>query len=212
MIPRTHELRASGRTVTYGCGAAVALCVTLAGLAGCGSSNGSGGGGQAPPNLEWAQWPMPDSGTILCTDGATETACPSSGSGYGQDGNYLVNLPSYSTSSNTVLDTVTGLRWQRVMSGSKYTWSAAPTYCAGLNLDGYTGWRVPTYIELVSLADLGRSYPAIDVSSFPGDQTEWFWSSSSSASDSSKAWGIHPSNAELGTWSKDELYRVRCVR
>lgn len=68
------------------------------------------------------------------------------------------NLPnpfSYTDNGNgTVTDHVTGLVWQKVVSGSA-TFADAPAYCSGLTLAapaGYT-WQVPTRIQLLSIVD-----------------------------------------------------------
>ena len=84
---------------------------------GCGSTVTAYSAAEAVPDLEWARWPMPDSATIFCMNGGVKIDCPASGSGYGQDGNQLVNSPSYgyTATSSTVLDLVTGLRWQRAV-------------------------------------------------------------------------------------------------
>jgi hypothetical protein len=68
------------------------------------------------------------------------------------------NLPNpfnYTDNGNgTVTDHVTGLVWQKVVSGSA-TFAAAPTYCAGLTLPAPAGltWQVPTRIQLLSIVD-----------------------------------------------------------
>jgi hypothetical protein len=67
----------------------------------------------------------------------------------------LPNPFSYTDNGDgTVTDHVTGLVWQRVVSGSA-TFAAAPAYCSGLMLPapaGYT-WQVPTRIQLLSILD-----------------------------------------------------------
>jgi hypothetical protein len=54
----------------------------------------------------------------------------------------------------TVLDHVTGLVWQKAVSGSA-TWAAAPAYCTSLTLPAPNGmtWQVPTRIQLLSIVD-----------------------------------------------------------
>ena len=90
----------------------------------------------------WA-YPLPDTGQTKCYNNTEEITCPSPGEDfYGQDGNYLINPPSYSkldaggndladsaTSWVMVRDNVTGLIWEvKTDDGSihdkdnKYTW------------------------------------------------------------------------------------------
>ena len=47
--------------------------------------------------------------------------------------------------------------------------SDAPAYCAGLTLNGHTGWRVPTLNELASTVNEALVGPAINRTAFPRD-------------------------------------------
>lgn len=51
----------------------------------------------------------------------------------------------------TWVDPATGLRWQQSPADKKVAWSGAPAYCAGLELGGYSDWRLPRIGELRSL-------------------------------------------------------------
>jgi hypothetical protein len=68
---------------------------------------------------------------------------------------HLPNPFSYADNGDgTVTDHVTGLVWQKVVSGSG-TFADAPAYCAGLSLAkpaGFT-WQVPTRMQLLSIVD-----------------------------------------------------------
>ncbi|MFA7607548.1 MAG: DUF1566 domain-containing protein [Rhodocyclaceae bacterium] len=59
------------------------------------------------------------------------------------------------------------------------------------NLCGATDWRMPTVKELVGIADLGRSNPAIDPDYFPNTPSSIVWSGSPSAGYSGYAWGVY---------------------
>jgi hypothetical protein len=67
----------------------------------------------------------------------------------------------YTLTTNTALDTRTGLRWMRGYapggSAGSQTWSSGAQACQGLTLDGFTGWRLPTTRELDSLYDWRKS-------------------------------------------------------
>ena len=193
----------------------VGVFVTNACASGCGQSATAWSGVvPEPPDFDWAHWPMPDSATIYCTDGSAYTSCPSPGeSSYGQDGNYTINAPSYTTTVEKVLDDVTGLRWQRTLPSASYTWSDAKAYCATLTLEGVPGWRLPTVIELLSISDFGRSNPAIDTVAFPGTPAvAFFWSSTPYAADPGRAWGVHSGTGYDSSKATTDTWRVRCVR
>jgi len=63
--------------------------------------------------------------------------------------------PAYVTTAGTALDPRTGLRWQRgQVPGSPVTWTEALQACQSLQLDGFSGFRLPTMRELESLYDV----------------------------------------------------------
>ncbi len=59
------------------------------------------------------------------------------------------------------------------------------------SLCGFSDWRVPTLIELSSIAHKGTFNPAIDTNYFPNTQSADYWSSSPSAGYSSNAWLVY---------------------
>jgi hypothetical protein len=142
------------------------------------------------PARSWATWPMPAAGT--------------SGP----------RAPSYDTTSpGVVLDRLTQLTWQRAHHPDLLDWQAAIDHCACLTLAGHDDWRLPSRIELVSLADYSRANPAIDPVAFPGTPDEWFWSSSPRPdSDPPTAFYVAYFDGNTHHAALDVPYRVRCVR
>ncbi len=59
----------------------------------------------------------------------------------------------FTVAADTVLDTRTGLMWQRAVPVERFTWVEAKAYAKGLRLGGYEDWRLPTKEELLSLPD-----------------------------------------------------------
>ena len=118
-----------------------------------------------------------------------------------------------STDNATVFDHATGLRWQRAVAGPFYNVPNAQSYCAqnkaALPL---SGWRLPTVEELLSLADLQESSPAIDGAAFPGmayyDGN--FWSGSPSVN-SGTTWFVEFGSGSTGADSSFKHW-ARCVR
>lgn len=161
--------------------------------AGCASEPEPHGPIDPAPAASWAAWPMPNS-----------------------EGLGLPNEQSYEfvegSADAIVHDRVTGLDWQRTLDPASFTWSAASLHCAALSYGGFSDWRVPTRIELVSLLDLSRTDPAITLAAFPDTASEWYWTASEDASDEARAWDVYfyfgyPDVAERVTEN-----RVRCVR
>lgn len=105
---------------------------------------------------------------------------------------YVRGNPEYgvnqfeSLGESTVLDASTGLIWQRSDDGGTRNWEEALSYCAALDLDGESDWRLPNAKELQSIVDYTRAPDAMD-SSQQGpaqdpifgisDSEGWYWSS-----------------------------------
>lgn len=168
----------------------------------------------SPNDPIWALWPMPDSMTPYCADGTNQLDCSStfSTSFDGEDGASIVNKPTYDTSVvGTVKDSVTGLVWQRNVDAIPRKWPDASAYCAGLTLADMSGWRLPTAIELLSIADLGRYNPAIDTETFPMPTVTGFWSSSPYARAPTYKWYLEFRSGMLADNGPNTQYSVRCV-
>jgi hypothetical protein len=99
----------------------------------------------------------------------------------------------FNSTYQAIQDVQTGLLWQRYPVTVSYTtalsFNDAATYCATLSLDGNaTGWRVPSYKELLTLVDEaphveyengGLTTKWIDGNAFPGTAVdEPYWTSS----------------------------------
>lgn len=117
-------------------------------------------------------------------------------------------------SSLVVLDTKTGLTWQR-MHASSMNWAAAKAYCANPSTAtalGGTGWRLPTVKELLSLLDASQPIEQrLDRSAFP-QSTAQFWSATRSLDNLADAWLVNFDSGNAGTHGSTTAYFVRCVR
>jgi len=128
----------------------------------------------------------------------------------------------FNTSSDVIEDQRTGLTWQRVASPIPVTEDAAFTVCASLSLDSLTsGWRVPSYKELLTLVDEAphTEYEdgqlvekAIDPDAFPGTAVDHaYWTSSPYAGQAASAYTV---SFDTGLPVGDETIHtnyVRCV-
>ncbi len=81
------------------------------------------------------------------------------------------------------------------------TWNDAVDYCANLNEDGYSDWRLPNIDELKTL--MGNAQSKL------GD-TGYFWSSSVRSDDN--AWHVYFYYGVVSSDNKSLPISVRCVR
>ena len=181
----------------------------------------------------WAN-PLPDTGQTKCYNNTEEIACPLPGEDfYGQDGNYLINPPSYTkldaagndladsaTSWVMVRDNVTGLIWEvKTDDGSvhdkdnKYTWqNAQDVFIAQVNASNFgahSDWRLPTIKEFPSIGNLGTYEPAIDTEFFPNTISYNYWSTNTI---SSLAWCVSFAICRADYHDMTNHHYVRCVR
>ncbi|RLA79289.1 MAG: hypothetical protein DRG78_13210, partial [Epsilonproteobacteria bacterium] len=125
--------------------------------------------------------------------------------------------------SDTNKSKSTYLLWQDDESTSEvmHTFEDAIEYCENLTLNdennvNYSDWRVPNIKELSTIVDdsIGtQTTPAIEYhfKNTAALHSNSYWSSSTSASDSSKAWSISFEYAEHKLNKKSSLNYVRCV-
>lgn len=125
------------------------------------------------------------------------------------------NPHSYTDLGNGIVrDNVTGLEWMKATAPGHYDWLQALEYVDELNdteTFGYTDWRLPTIEELSSLVDAGRYSLAIDPV-FDDTVAAYYWSSTTTASNTDGAWGVYFGPGYVGYGLKRGLSYVRAVR
>ncbi len=146
------------------------------------------------------------------------------GNGTGEAYNAYAIEPAnhYSIGTDAVTDNYTGLMWQRAKSPTLLDHAAAVTYCAGLTLDGTSGWRLPSLNELASTVNEAKVGGAIVAAAFPNnpngckDPMYWFWAAESSGSN---FWGLSycdgftgVNSGASGVWNYFPTANARCVR
>ncbi len=128
----------------------------------------------------------------------------------------------------TMTDHQTGLMWEMKenMDGTpvsanphdadnRYTWQEALDWVVLLNVEkfgGYSNWRLPTIKELASLVDLRKYDPAVPELLKDTTPSSNYWSSTTYADDTEKAWSTHFGFG--GSYENGKLYSgcVRAVR
>ncbi len=128
-------------------------------------------------------------------------------------------------------DTVTGLVWQRCSAGQTgpdcqgeavmMDWKEALATCEGQKTGGSSSWRLPSIMEISSLIDSSRAFPAIDTEVFPRTP---FYGGSSTHNNAGHYWSStarwYNSFALYADFTfgfthfyvQDEGRHVRCVR
>jgi hypothetical protein len=186
-------------TATQCAGASVQTCTPVAG--GCASlQTASCATGEvcerygAPSCVDpaWAEWPMPN--------------------GPADQARGAPNPASYKDNGDqTITDNVTGLMWQAGVSAQALSWAQAVAYCPTLTLGGFSDWRLPSVIELVSIVDFGLKNPSINPL-FAG-MARGFWSSSPvPGSSPAQAWNVSFYDGTTNATDASLTNLVRCVR
>jgi hypothetical protein len=132
---------------------------------------------------------VPETGQATCFDAAgTVVAC----AGTGQDGEHRAGVawpnPRFVAGTGPtaacVTDNLTGLMWTRnanLPAGTR-TWQQALDFANGLDLCGFTDWRLPNVNELESLLNSEAAVQAtfLNTQGFTNVQASLYWSSTTS--------------------------------
>lgn len=127
----------------------------------------------------------------------------------------------------TVTDLETSLMWKRCSEGqngtacigtvSSQTWQTALSTAANSTFAGYDDWRLPSAKELYSLVETGCHEPSINSVRFPNTPNSFFWTSTTSLSNSfsvsmAYAMNIYFGYGSAGVSGKSDGLGVRLVR
>lgn len=84
-------------------------------------------------------------------------------------------------------------------SETRLNWNDAHLYCFTLNIDGKTGWRLPTEEELYEIYESINDF-----------ENYWYWSST--FYDDNRAWSKSFHTGTTDFFSKNYSFRCRAVR
>jgi hypothetical protein len=122
-----------------------------------------------------------------------------------------------------VMDNVTGLVWQGCNLGNtgsacvsgnaaNGSWKDRFVGCAALTWSGHSDWRVPSAAELRSLVDTRFTSPAVDPLAFPNTRNDTTWSSTTHASEPTRAIFVDFNHGSSYYLHKKNWRLMRCVR
>ncbi len=114
---------------------------------------------------------------------------------------------------NIVKDERNAIYWQdtQVSKVSSEDWDDAVLYCDKLELHGMEKWRLPTFAELLSIVDYGRSNPAIHPF-FTLVAEGTYWTLTDFSPTTSRAWTIDFRTGKTYYNYKTTNHAVRCVK
>lgn len=113
-----------------------------------------------------------------------------------------------------VLDKETGLVWEKDLSTTQVAWATALDRCAEKEVGGRKGWHLPTVEQLTSLMDtsVAGSLKLPTGHTFTGVLMSPYWSATTYAFLTDRAWYVYFFNASVGVVDKAGGGYVWCVR
>ena len=116
-----------------------------------------------------------------------------------------------------VLDRTTQIIWERSPNSSEVTWSTAQTRCGLKTVGGQAGWRLPSFIELMTIIEPSphqpSSLPALPAGHpFQDVKAVAYWTSDASSSEPGQAYTIDLLHADVALRQKSQPHPLWCVK
>lgn len=119
---------------------------------------------------------------------------------------------------DVVIDRATGLMWAADGNesgsdmGDKLIWIEVCLYAEQLIFAGFSDWRIPNIVELVSIVDFGRYNPAIDPLFVNTHLDTRYWSATTVHNTTTAAFYVEFTNGGAYYIDKGNASYIRCVR
>jgi len=212
-------------------GAYAVTVLTTPGGKTCTVGNGSGTAGADVTNVTVTCAPVSGGAIALPKTGQTTCFNAAGGvitcAGTGQDGELQTGVaapgPRFTAGSGAtaacVTDNLTGLMWTQdanLPAGTR-TWQPALDFANGLDLCGFTDWRLPNRKELRSLINysVANSATVLIAQGFANVQDAdpvRYWTSSTVAGTPATAWSVHLNYGNVYPFVKSSSFYVWPVR
>lgn len=119
---------------------------------------------------------------------------------------------------DVAIDLATGLMWAvdgneaGCNNGGDSTWEGAIAYANNLSFAGFSDWRLPNILELISIHDYSIDVPALQEPPFSNTKTETYWASTTLNPQTTWAWSVNADDGLTEQHSKLIPKYLRCVR
>jgi Protein of unknown function (DUF1566) len=116
-----------------------------------------------------------------------------------------------------VLDTETHLIWERTPSSSETAWANASLRCALSSTGGRLGWRLPSFLELMTLVEppppAAATKPSLPTGHpFRGVRADPYWTTSSQDIEPANAYAVDFLRGDVAIQRKTRPHAWWCVR
>lgn len=116
-----------------------------------------------------------------------------------------------------VFDHTTQLIWERSPHPTEVTWATATTRCSLKTVGGQIGWRLPSFIELMTLVEPSppqtSNAPALPPHHpFQGVKAEAYWTNDGPKSDPAQAYTVDLFRADVAAHRKNQTHPLWCVQ
>ncbi len=119
---------------------------------------------------------------------------------------------------DVVKDLATGLMWARdgdeggCGNGSNYRWDDACLFASGMPFAGFSDWRVPNILEMISIVDFAKTSAPFSYSIFTNTASAGYWSSTTAGANNANAWAILFNTEFISPVAKTGTIKFRGVR